>query len=161
MQTLTKILDLDTSYKLTGNSTEASIDTLGIAFGFGDSNDMYENATDYMFETVDYAKKSWLQADCEDFFRKTLDNETIEKFAADLSLYETALADYKTTVYNNEIVFEWIVRVINYKAYTVHDKNKTESEKRRTERERVALYKKQQKEKADMEKVAELLALKK
>ena len=253
MTTLTKTLNLHTSYELTGNSSGTPIDTLGIAFDFGDSNDMYDHAIDYIFETVDYAKKSWLQSDCEDFFHQTLDNETIEKYAADLSLYETALANYKTTfddvtssehdgtdaqkalsneleraesdyydtcydewlhgdsdsfglidtvtnyfrdynieidvekngdvtatisdstlqllvedneieettVDNNDTVFEWISHTINSKAYTVHDKNKTELEKRRAERDRVAQYKKEQKEKADANKITELLALKK
>jgi hypothetical protein len=96
----TRTLNLDTGYTTTGNSTGCAIDTLGIAFGFGDSNDINEMNIDYVFESLDYRKQEWLSDECEAHFKKTLTAEKLDEYINDLAKYKNDLADYEETFEN-------------------------------------------------------------
>lgn len=97
MQNKTYTLKLDTSYDTTGNSTGCGLDTLGIAFGFGDSNEMTENNYEVIFDNVDYAKKQWLDNEAEGYFRKTIPSKAIHGYIKDIASYHKALSDYRDT----------------------------------------------------------------
>lgn len=88
------ILKLDTSYRTTGNSTGCGLDTLGIAFGFGDNNDIIDQNYDYILEQVNYAKRQWLNDEAEQYFKKSLTNEQIDLYVNDLLAYNEALNTY-------------------------------------------------------------------
>lgn len=251
MQTKTYTLKLDTDYSTTGNSTGCGIDTLGIAFEFGDSNEMTENNYEYIAEQVDYAKNDWLNYQAELFFRKTIPSKAIHGYIKDIASYHKALSEYRDTFdsvnlceydsddeaqvalhetlekaegdmqdelyslwlngdYREEgllskanrhfsewgielddakqgevsatpskdtlellkdsqtldddateaDVIQWLENEINYMARSVYSKEKARREASKAERERVAKYQAEQKEKAQERKKAELLALK-
>lgn len=100
MQTNTYTLNLETDYNKNGNSTGSAIDTLGIAFGFGDINDASDRSIDYIYERVENEKRYWIKNIAEDYFKKSLTSEQIVQYVNDLQSYDEALDAYRDTFEN-------------------------------------------------------------
>lgn len=88
-------LQLETDYKVNGNSSGMPIDTLAIAVSGEDYNDVWDYNIDYLFEVEDSARTYWLDTEAEEYFLETLSKEEREKLAEDLDAYDRAFAEYR------------------------------------------------------------------
>lgn len=88
----TKILKLETDYTKNGNSTDEQVNTLSIALGYGDINDIEENSFDWLDNAESYALNEWLND--ESNFQKELSKIAAKKYSEDLDLYNIALTNW-------------------------------------------------------------------
>jgi hypothetical protein len=116
MKTHTHVLKLETDYTKNGNSTGEQVNTLSIALGYGDINEIEENNMEWTDSAEQYALNEWLGDDSN--FDATLSKEDAKKYSEDLKAYNDAREEWVDGIRDTawELPEDHPVRVEMYKA---------------------------------------------